>query len=89
MHDDKIIKMANDIGQFYQSEPTREQALAGMVNHLSKFWARRMRDKLVEHAQQADSGLSELALAAAAKLAASAGEAAGPRGLAASQPNTP
>jgi formate dehydrogenase subunit delta len=70
MHDDKIVKMANDISAFYQAEPTRDAAVAGMLSHISRFWARRMREKLVEHARQPDSGLSELSRAVAQKLTA-------------------
>jgi hypothetical protein len=62
--------MANDISNFYRTDPDREHALQGMVSHISRFWARRMREKLIEHSKEADSGLSELALAAAARLAA-------------------
>ena len=81
---DKIVRMANDIGNFYRSDPDREHAVAGMVSHISRFWARRMREKLVQHAQEPDSGLTEFSLAAAAKLAAlAAAKAAGPKGPAA------
>ena len=67
---DKIVRMANDIANFYHSDPDREHAVAGMVSHISRFWARRMREKLVQHSKEADSGLSEFSLAAAAKLEA-------------------
>jgi formate dehydrogenase subunit delta len=80
MHDDNIIRMANDIGNFYRSEPIRENAIAGVVSHISRFWARRMRDKLIAYAKQPDSGLSELSLEAVRRLAAhSAAKAAGPK----------
>jgi formate dehydrogenase subunit delta len=82
---DKIVKMANDIANFYQTDPNRDHAVAGMVSHISRFWARRMREKLVQHAKDSDSGLSELSLAAAARLAALPGakKAAGPKSPAA------
>ena len=73
---DNIIKMANDIGHFYAAEPAREDAIAGIVNHISRYWAKRMRDKLVEQAQQQDCGLEELPLAAARRLAEPAPAAA-------------
>ena len=76
MSDDNLIKMANDIGHFYAAEPVREDAIAGIANHIRRYWAKRMRDKLVEHAQQQDSGLEELALAAARRLASPAPAAA-------------
>ncbi len=70
MSHDQIVKMANDIGHFYGAEPTREAAVTGIANHIRRYWAKRMRDKLIERAQQPDSGLEELALAAARSLAA-------------------
>jgi formate dehydrogenase subunit delta len=77
---DKIVRMANDIANFYHSDPERDRALAGMVNHINRFWARRMREKLIKHAQEADSGLSEFSLAAASRLATlAAAKSAGPQ----------
>jgi formate dehydrogenase subunit delta len=67
---DPLIKMANDIGHYYRREPVREDAITGIANHIRRYWAKRMRDKLIERAQQPDSGLDELALAAARSLAA-------------------
>jgi formate dehydrogenase subunit delta len=69
MSHDQIVKMANDIGHFYSAESVREDAIAGIANHIKRYWAKRMRDKLVEHARESDSGLDELPLAAALRLA--------------------
>jgi formate dehydrogenase subunit delta len=66
---EQIVKMANDIGRFYRGEPAREDAIAGIANHIKRYWAKRMRDKLVAQAQRPDSGLEELPLAAARRLA--------------------
>jgi len=41
-----LVQMANDIGNFFRSEPKREEAVAGIANHIAKFWTPRMRDKL-------------------------------------------
>ncbi|MFI4891736.1 MAG: formate dehydrogenase subunit delta [Steroidobacterales bacterium] len=78
---DQIVRMANDIANFYHTDPDREHAISGMVSHISRFWARRMREKLIQHAKDSDSGLSELSLAAAARLAAlrAAKKPAGPK----------
>jgi formate dehydrogenase subunit delta len=72
MSHDQIVKMANDIGTYFRREPVREDAIAGIANHIKRNWAKRMREKLIAHAQQPDSGLNELALAAARRLAAPA-----------------
>ncbi len=53
-----LVQMANDIGNFFRSEPKREDAIAGIANHIDKFWTRRMRDKLTAHL--ADHGADAL-----------------------------
>jgi formate dehydrogenase subunit delta len=61
--------MANDIGHFFRSEPNREEAIAGIANHIAKFWTKRMREKLAAHqAEHGDQGLEELPRAALAWL---------------------
>jgi formate dehydrogenase subunit delta len=67
---DHLVKMANDIGHFYAAEPVREDAIDGIVNHIRRYWAKRMREQLVEQAQRPNSGLDELTLAAARRLSA-------------------
>jgi formate dehydrogenase subunit delta len=56
-----LVKMANDIGNFFRAEPQREDAIAGIANHIGKFWTRRMREKLAAHLLAGgDSVLDEL-----------------------------
>ncbi len=38
----KIIRMANQIAAFYHSKP-EEEGVAGIAEHINKFWERRMR----------------------------------------------
>ena len=38
-----LVQMANDIGNFFRAEPVREDAVAGIANHIAKFWTKRMR----------------------------------------------
>lgn len=47
--DANLVKMANDIGNFFRSEPERKVAVAGIANHILKFWTPRMRAKLLTH----------------------------------------
>jgi formate dehydrogenase subunit delta len=61
-----LVRMANDIGNFFRGEPVREDAVAGIANHISKFWTRRMRQKIAAHGEE---GLDELPLAALRRLA--------------------
>jgi formate dehydrogenase subunit delta len=56
-----LVKMANDIGDFFRSEPERKEAIAGIANHISRFWTPRMRQKLLAHvAQHGEAALDEL-----------------------------
>ena len=42
-YDDNLIRMANQIGTFFESMPDRPEALEGIAIHLKKFWDPRMR----------------------------------------------
>jgi formate dehydrogenase subunit delta len=48
-----LVKMANDIGNFFRAEPVREDAVAGIANHIVRYWTKRMREKMAAHIQQA------------------------------------
>jgi formate dehydrogenase subunit delta len=57
----QLVKMANDIGHFFRAEPVREDAIAGISNHISKYWTRRMREKITAHIQHGgDADLDDL-----------------------------
>jgi formate dehydrogenase subunit delta len=55
-----LVKMANDIGDFFRAEPAREDAIAGIANHISRYWTKRMREKLAAHLKSGGCGLDEL-----------------------------
>lgn len=38
----RLIRMANQIGTFFQSKP-HEEGVAGIAEHINKFWEPRMR----------------------------------------------
>jgi len=63
-----LVKMANDIGDFFRAEPVREDAVAGIANHMSRFWTKRMREKLAVHLTSGRGGLDELPLEAFRRL---------------------
>ena len=50
-----LIRMANRIGEFFQAMPDRDEAIAGVANHIRKFWEPRMRRELLDHVAQAGS----------------------------------
>ena len=65
-----LVKMANDIGHFFGAEPEREDAIAGIANHIAKFWTKRMREKLAALlARDGDSSLDELPREAVRRIA--------------------
>ena len=49
MHLDHLIKMANQIGGFFQSMPDAEEGMAGVAQHLRNYWDPRMRRQLLLH----------------------------------------
>ena len=48
MNPDKLIKMANSIAAFFESEPDRQVAVAGVAGHIARFWDPRMRREIIE-----------------------------------------
>lgn len=65
---EKLVKMANQIGIFFASMPDREEGIDGIATHLKKFWTPSMRKDffLAIDAQKAE-GLQEIVIAAAQK----------------------
>ncbi|WP_165665447.1 formate dehydrogenase subunit delta [Metapseudomonas otitidis] len=47
MSTDNLIKMANQIAQFFSSEPDPEVAVKGVQQHLQNFWTPAMRIELM------------------------------------------
>ena len=64
--DERLVQMANDIGNFFRAEPKREDAIAGIANHIARFWTKSMRRKLAAHGE---AGLDELPREALRRLA--------------------
>lgn len=59
-----LVKMANQIGDFFDAWPDREEAAGEIANHLKKFWAPRMRAELLRHVEErSGEGLKEFVLA--------------------------
>ena len=69
MTPDHMVHMANQIALYFASYP-HEDAVAGVTDHLQKFWERRMKQQLLQYVAQGGSGLHELVLEAAKRLPA-------------------
>jgi formate dehydrogenase subunit delta len=48
MEASSLIKMANQIGTFFESMPNHQQALEDIATHLKRFWAPKMRKIIVD-----------------------------------------
>jgi len=63
-----LVRMANDIGNFFQVEPDRATAVHGMADHIRRSWEPRMRRAIITHHRQGGEGMSELARLAIGQL---------------------
>jgi formate dehydrogenase subunit delta len=52
MNPDNLIKMANQIGDFFSAMPDAEQAKHDIADHMQRFWEPRMRQSLESHLTQ-------------------------------------
>lgn len=65
---ERLIKMANDIGDFFNAESDKELAAEGVKQHLTRSWEPRMRRAIIEYAQQDGTALSHLVKTAVSRL---------------------
>jgi formate dehydrogenase subunit delta len=65
---ERLIKMANDIGDFFNAESNKEIAADGITKHILRSWDPRMRRDIIAYCQQDGSALSELARKAISRL---------------------
>lgn len=59
---DRLVKMANQIGNFFEAWPDPGAARHEVANHLRRFWDPRMRNALIAHMESSgdSSGLTAL-----------------------------
>ena len=63
----KIVRMANQIGTFFESKP-HEEGVHGVAEHVNKFWEPRMRRHFFEVVDAGGEGLKPIVLEAAAQI---------------------
>jgi formate dehydrogenase subunit delta len=56
MSADRLPYMANQIGKFFQSQG-HDKAVAGVAEHIRKFWDPRMRSAIFAHLDAGGAGL--------------------------------
>ena len=49
---EKLIKMANQIGDFFEANPNQEEAKREIASHLHKFWNSVMIKSIVKHVEE-------------------------------------
>ena len=60
-----LIVMANRIGDFFEAQPDRDEAMAGIADHIRKFWAPGMRSEILAAVgTEAGAALHEIVAAA-------------------------
>ena len=61
MNTAKLVRMANDIAANFDCGLDRAREVAGVVDHIGRFWSPYMLDAMARHMQSGDTGLSGLA----------------------------
>ena len=61
MNTAKLVRMANDIAANFDCGRDRAREVAGVVDHIGRFWSPYMLDAMARHMQSGDAGLSDLA----------------------------
>ncbi|MBV8107763.1 MAG: formate dehydrogenase subunit delta [Hyphomicrobiales bacterium] len=57
---DKLVRMANQIADFYAAMPEKE-AIDGAATHLRRYWTRKMIREIVAFAEEGHHGLNPTA----------------------------
>ena len=68
MNIDHLVRMANDIGNFFKAEPDHAVAVDSVAQHLKRFWDPRMRKEIVAYVDGGGAGLMDVAREAVLKL---------------------
>ena len=63
----KLIRMANQIGTFFESS-SHDVGVAGVAEHINKFWEPRMRRQFFEVIDAGGDGLKPIVLEAASTI---------------------
>lgn len=67
MEPNKLTYMANQIGKFFVTQG-EDKAVAGISEHIRKFWDPRMRSAIFAHADAGGEGLDPLVMQAIERL---------------------
>ena len=59
MTEETLVRMAHQITQFFATYP-HDQAVAGIADHIDKFWDPRMKKAILAHVAAGGAGLNDL-----------------------------
>ena len=69
MNIDLLIKMANEIGEFFAGTGDQAEASNAVAAHLKRYWEPRMRAQIIKYYEErSGAGLSDIALGAVGML---------------------
>lgn len=52
MQNETLIKMANQVGDFFGADPNKKQANIEIANHLNRFWTLDMRQQIAKYVNE-------------------------------------
>ena len=68
MNINNLVEMANDIGNYFKSEPDHEESVSGVLNHIERFWEIRMQRQIHEYVESGGDGLDPIVAEAVNRL---------------------
>ncbi len=68
MNIERLVKMANDISRFFETDPDHPAAVRGVAAHITRFWEPRMRSTIIAHLAAGGEGMLPLTGDAVAQL---------------------
>lgn len=72
MNPQNLSEMANSIADFFAAEPDHAEAVAGVANHIEKFWEPRMQKQLRACIDKGEEHVHPLVIEAMRTLSATA-----------------
>jgi len=72
----KLIRMVNQIAENFDFGSNQDEAVAGVLDHLQRFWTPEMKQAIVDSQQGGDLTLNKIAAEAVKALAEKIGQAA-------------
>jgi formate dehydrogenase subunit delta len=72
----KLVRMANQIADNFDYGSDREASVAGVLDHMVRFWTPDMKESIVEIERRGGGGLNEIASRAVKALAEKTGQPA-------------